>query len=208
MWTIDSVLTGKIARLSDEGETSAIAKSAAEGTRTVGFLGIEGDEQADLSVHGGPDKAIHHYPRDHYPWWGAQLPGRALLDRAGAFGENISTVGLTENHVAIGDRFRLGTALVEVCQGRQPCWKQAHRLADKRVVSMMVKSGRSGWYYRVLEEGQVAAGDSLVRVARPHPEWSVERVTGIVVAGRERDAAIIRALRDLSALADGWRARL
>ena len=208
MWTIDSVLTGKIARLTDDGDLSAIAKSLVAGPREVGFLGIGSDEQADLRVHGGPDKAIHHYPRDHYRWWSEHLPERALLKDAGAFGENISTHRLTEGNVCIGDRFRMGNALVEVCQGRQPCWKQAHRLADKRVVAMMVKSGRTGWYYRVLEEGRVAAGDALVRVACPHPEWTIERVTGIVVAGRERSATTLRALRRLAALAEGWRARL
>ena len=208
MWTIDSVLTGKIVLFTDDGETSAIAKTAAEEPRAVGFLGVEGDEQADLSVHGGSDKAIHHYPRDHYDWWREQLPERTQFGHAGAFGENISTRGLTESDVCIGDRFRLGTALVEICQGRQPCWKQAHRLGDKRVVSMMVKSGRSGWYYRVIEEGRVAAGDTLVHVAQPHPEWSVARVTGIVIGGRERDTATISALRNLSVLAEGWRSRL
>lgn len=208
MWTIDAVLTGEVARLTDEGETSAIAKSPVEGPRAVGFLGIVGDAQADLSVHGGPDKAIHHYPRDHYGWWAERLAGQGLLGRPGAFGENISTRGLTERDVCIGDCFRLGTALVEVCQGRQPCWKQAHRLGDKRVVAMMVKSGRTGWYYRVIEEGVVTAGDELVRVARVHPEWSVERVTGIIVAGRERDAAVLRALAALPELADGWRRRI
>ena len=207
MWTIDAVLTGKVARLTDEGETSAIAKSPVEGARKVTFLGFEGDEQADLGVHGGPDKAIHHYPRDHYSWWRERLAGQGLLDRAGAFGENISTLALTERDVCIGDQFRLGTALVEVCQGRQPCWKQAHRLTDKRVVAMMVKSGRTGWYYRVIEEGHVAAGDELVCVARVHSEWTVERVTGIVVAGREKDPAALRALAKLPELAEGWRQR-
>jgi MOSC domain-containing protein YiiM len=208
MWTIDAVLVGKVARLTEEGETSAIAKSPVAGPRTIGFLGIEGDSQADLSVHGGPEKAIHHYPRDHYRWWQDRLPDCDLLSRPGAFGENISTRGLTENHVCIGDRFRLGTAVVEICQGRQPCWKQAHRLGNKNVVATMVKSGRSGWYYRVLEEGSVAAGDALVRIERVHPEWSVERVTGIVVAGRERDVATLRELAGLPELAEGWRARV
>ena len=208
MWIIDAVLTGKVARFTDDGETSAIAKALVDGPRAVGFLGIEGDAQADLTVHGGPEKAIHHYPRDHYRWWQDRLPDDLLLDRAGAFGENISTTALTERDVCIGDRFRLGTALVEVCQGRQPCWKQAHRLGDKSVVAAMVKSGRTGWYYRVLEEGRVAAGDTLVRIARVHPEWSVERVTGIVIAGRERNAATLRALAALPELAEGWRMRM
>jgi len=208
MWTVEAVLAGEIRRLTDDGEMSAIAKSAVAERRAVTFLGIEGDAQADLSVHGGPDKAIHHYPRDHYPWWQDRLPRCAVLDAVGAFGENISTHGLTEQDVCIGDRFRLGTALVEVCQGRQPCWKQAHRLGDKKVVATMVKSGRSGWYYRVIAEGYAAAGDTLDLVAQPHPGWSVERVTGIVIAGRERESATLRALAGLPELADNWRMRV
>jgi MOSC domain-containing protein YiiM len=207
MWQIDALFTGKIARFTDTGETSAIAKHPVHGPVGIGFRGLEGDSQADLLVHGGPDKAIHHYPRDHYGWWYDRLPDQPLLTRAGAFGENISTHGLTEQDVCIGDRFRLGTALVEVCQGRQPCWKQAHRLDDKSVVATMVKSGRSGWYYRVIEEGTVAAGDTLVRTERMHPQWSVERVTGIIVAGRERNVATLRDLAGLRELAEGWRAR-
>ena len=207
MWQIDALFTGKIARFTDTGETSAIAKHPVRGPVGISFRGLEGDSQADLLVHGGPDKAIHHYPRDHYGWWYDRLPDQPLLTRAGAFGENISTHGLTEQDVCIGDRFRLGTALVEVCQGRQPCWKQAHRLDDKSVVATMVKSGRSGWYYRVIEEGTVAAGDTLVRTERTHPQWSVERVTGIIVAGRERNVATLRDLAGLRELAEGWRAR-
>jgi MOSC domain-containing protein YiiM len=204
-WTVESLLTGRIAPLTDT-ESSAIAKTPVSGPRTVHLLGIEGDAQADLSVHGGPDKAIHHYPRDHYDWWAERLGPRPLLERAGAFGENISTRGLSEQDVCIGDRFRLGTALVEIAQGRQPCWKQAHRLDDKRVVAMMVKSGRTGWYYRVIEEGSVAAGDALVLVSRLHPEWTVARATALVVAGvGTRDEA--RELAGLKELAEGWRRR-
>ncbi len=207
MWRIDAILTGKIAPFTENGETSAIAKHPVDGPLHIGFLGIDGDSQADLFVHGGPDKAIHHYPRDHYGWWHDRLPDQPLLTRAGAFGENISTRGLTEKDVCIGDRFRLGTALVEVCQGRQPCWKQAHRLDNKKVVATMVKSGRSGWYYRVIEEGTIAPGDTLVRLERTHPQWSVERVTGIIVAGRERNVATLRDLAGLRELAEVWRIR-
>lgn len=208
MWVIEAVLAGQIRRFTQDSETSAIAKSEVTERRAVTFGGIEGDAQADLSVHGGPEKAIHHYPRDHYPWWQDRLPGRDVLSSAGAFGENISTHGLIERDVCIGDRFRLGTALVEVCQGRQPCWKQAHHLGDKGVVATMVKGGRSGWYYRVIEAGSVAASDALVRVEQPHPDWDVARVTGIVIAGREREAATLHALAALPALADGWRMRV
>jgi len=205
---VESLLVGRIAPLTDAGETSAIAKSAVAGRHAVTRLGIAGDAQADLSVHGGPDKAIHHYPRDHYDWWTQSIGARPVLGTAGAFGENISTTGLTEAEACIGDRFRLGSALVEICQGRQPCWKQAHRLSEKRTVAMMVKSGRTGWYYRVIEEGTIAAGDALTLLDRPHPAWSVARVTAMVVAGAERDdLAAWRALAALDVLAEGWRAR-
>ena len=101
----------------------------------------------------------------------------------------------------------MGTALVEVAQGRQPCWKQAHRLGDKSVVAAMVASQRSGWYYRVLEEGSVRAGDELVQIERDHPAWSVARVTAIVVGGAEREHAVLRELALLASLASGWRQR-
>ena len=207
MTVVDAVLTGRVARFGPDGEGSAIGKTPVAGEATVTILGLEGDAQADLRVHGGPDKAIHHYPRDHYGWWREQLGPHPLLEHAGAFGENISTLGLTERDVCIGDRFRLGTAVVEIAQGRQPCWKQAHRLSNKSIVAAMVNSGRTGWYYRVVEEGSVAAGDALTLIVRVHPEWSVERVTGIIVAGRERDVATLRELSGLPELATGWRMR-
>lgn len=204
--TVESLLTGQVEPFGDE--TSAIAKTAVDGRRAVRWLGVDGDAQADLTVHGGPDKAIHHYPRDHYPYWQDALGDLPVLNAPGAFGENISTSGLTESEACIGDRYRLGTALVEIAQGRQPCWKQAHRLGNAGVVAVMVRSGRSGWYYRVIEEGAVAAGDALELVAQPHPEWTVERVTGLLIAGKGKgDPAAVRALSGLAVLAEGWRTR-
>jgi MOSC domain-containing protein YiiM len=206
LFIVDSILTGLVAPLGPE--PSAIAKSPVDGARVVGWLGIEGDAQADLSVHGGPDKAIHHYPRDHYGWWQTRFGALPVLEAPGAFGENVSTMGLTEDAACIGDRFRLGTALVEIAQGRQPCWKQAFRLGQADTVSLMVQSGRCGWYYRVIEEGSVATGDALALVDRPHPTWSVARVIALLIAGgarREPDA--VRALAQLEVLASGWRQR-
>ncbi|RJF85923.1 MOSC domain-containing protein [Sphingomonas cavernae] len=207
-FAIDAVLTGKARVFGDKGEPSAIAKARVDGVRRVGFLGIEGDEQADLSVHGGPDKAIHHYPRDHYGFWRETLDGHALLDGAGAFGENISTEGLIEGEACIGDRYRLGTALVEISQGRQPCWKLGHRFGIATVPATVVKTRRSGWYYRVIEEGEVAAGDMLALVERRFPQWSVERVFGLLVAGKGKgEPAALRELALMDQLATSWRAR-
>jgi MOSC domain-containing protein YiiM len=206
-FVVESLLVGRVQPFAGT-DTSAIAKSSVERQCAVGWLGIEGDSQADLSVHGGPDKAIHHYPFDHYPFWRGAVGDTPVLKQAGAFGENISTLGLTEDSACIGDRYRLGSALVEIAQGRQPCWKQAHRLDDKRTVATMVRTRYCGWYYRVIEQGVVAAGDRLSLVDRPHSEWSVARVIGLLIAGEGRnDMAAVKVLSGLSVLAEGWRRR-
>jgi MOSC domain-containing protein YiiM len=203
---IDAVRTGLVVPFG--GSTSAIEKSIVDGTRQVGFFGVEGDHQAHLSVHGSPDKAIHHYPHDHYPFWTEHLGPLAALAHAGAFGENISTSGLTEADVCIADRYRLGTALVEVSQGRQPCWKQGHRLNDPRVVVMMIRGARCGWYYRFIEEGVVQAGDALTLVSRPYGQWTVERVIGLLIGGAgKHEPASVKTLAALEVLAINWRVR-
>lgn len=207
-WVIDALLTGKARRFGAKGEPSAIDKRAVEGRRAVGALGIAGDEQADLSVHGGPDKAIHHYPRDHYGWWAETIGDHALLQDAGAFGENISTSGLTESAACIGDRYRLGSALVEISQGRQPCWKLGHRFGIATLPATVVTSRRGGWYYRVIEDGAVGAGDALELIDRPLPDWSVERVFHLLIGGAgKREPAALRALAAMDLLAANWRAR-
>jgi len=206
-YAIDAVLTGK-ARAFRGDEASAIAKTPVDGALRVGLLGIDGDEQADLTVHGGVDKAIHHYPRDHYGRWAGELGDHALLEAPGAFGENISTEGLIESEACIGDRYRLGSALVEISQGRQPCWKLGHRFGVAPVPATVVATRRSGWYYRVIEEGAVAAGDALALVERPQPEWSVDRVFHLLIGGAgKREPEALRALAAMDALATTWRAR-
>ena len=205
--TILALLAGKIRPL-DRGLGSAIAKSAITGPVRIGFLGIEGDEQADLTVHGGPDKALHHYPGDHYAHWAGQAVSHPLLNAPGAFGENVSTWGLLEDEVCIGDRFRLGTALVEISQGRQPCWKQGARMDWPTLPALMVKTRRSGWYYRVIEEGVAAEGDMLTLIDRPLREWTVTRVFGILIAGdHKRDPAALTHLAAMDVLFEGWRMR-
>ena len=199
-----SVLTGKAVPFARE--RSAIGKTAHAGPVAVGWLGLEGDEQADLAVHGGPDKAIHHYPGDHYDFWRVILGSQPLLDAPGAFGENVATYGMTESDVCLGDRFRLGSALVEVSQGRQPCWKQGHRFADPAIVARMVVTRKAGWYYRVIEPGMVAAGDTLELLERPQPAWDVARMFGLLIGGEGKDEpAALRALAGLEVLAQPWR---
>ena len=202
-----AVLAGKV-RPFGRGEGSAIAKAPVAGPVHIRFLGIEGDEQADLRVHGGPEKALHHYPADHYAHWASQSISHTLLNAPGAFGENISTWGLLEDEVCIGDRFRLGTALVEISQGRQPCWKQGARMEWPALPALMVKTRRSGWYYRVIEEGEAQAGDMLTLVDRVLPEWSVARVFGLLIAGdHKRDPSALVELAGMEVLFSGWRER-
>lgn len=206
-WAIGSVNCG-IARPFRDNETSAIAKEPQFGPVTVGPLGLEGDQQGDRASHGGVDMAVHHYPRDHYPAWKTLVGEHPLLAGEGAFGENISTLGLTEQTAAIGDRFRLGSALVEISQGRKPCWKLAYRFGHPTLPAEVVRTGRAGWYYRVIESGTVATGDLLELVERPYPDWTVARVFDLIVAGaHKRDRAGVAALAELPSLSEVWRKR-
>lgn len=204
---VRALLAGK-GKAFARGEHSAISKQALSGPVTIGFLGVHGDEQVDKRYHGGPDKALHHYPFDHYDYWRGIAPDASQLEAIGAFGENISTFGWTEDAVCIGDRFRLGTALIEISQGRQPCWKQAERLSWSKVPALMVKQRRCGWYYRVIEEGMAQAGDELTLIDRPLPDWSVERVIGLILGGgHKHDPAALKTLADIDVLFHEWRAK-
>jgi MOSC domain-containing protein YiiM len=208
MWPVDAVLLGKVATFTDDGQTSAIGKRPTPETVIIGPLGIEGDEQADRSVHGGPDKAIHHYPRDHYAAWRDRIGPNPLLDAPGAFGENVSTSSLIENEACIGDRYRLGTTLVEISQGRQPCWKQAHRFGVSTVPAVMVRTQQCGWYYRVIEAGKLTAGDVLLLVDRPYPEFTVAETIALLIGTKGRkDLASVERLANLELLSESWRAR-
>ena len=203
-WRIDAVLVGRPRPLRGD-EASAIAKSRQAGPVAVTRLGLAGDEQADRVHHGGPDIAVHLYPFDHYAALKAKIAS-PLLDAPGALGENLSALGLVESEAAIGDRYRLGSALVEISQGRKPCWKPAHRLRHPALVADLVASGATGWYFRVDEEGSVAEGDMMTLVERPHPEWTVARVFGLIVRGDD-DAAALKQLASLDALSADWRGR-
>ncbi len=204
---IDAVNLGKAAAFRGE-EASAIAKQPATGPIAIGPHGLAGDEQADQVHHGGPEMALHHYPRDHYPHWQGLLGDHPLLAGQAAFGENISTLGMTETEACLGDRYRLGSALVEVSQGRKPCWKLDHRFDRAGVMAEVVRSARSGWYYRVIEAGTVQAGDAIALVDRPLPEWSVARCFALLIGGGHKaEPAAVRALANEPLLSPTWRQR-
>ncbi|MEQ8205240.1 MAG: MOSC domain-containing protein [Woeseia sp.] len=202
-----AVLTGKTAPFGPKGELSAYRKKTVAEVLQVGSLGIVGDEQADPRYHGGPDKAILQYASEHYAIWQREQPHLiAELSQAGAFGENISSTGLDETTVCIGDRYRLGTAVVEVSQARQPCWKLGHRFGDPGMVEAVVLCARSGWYYRVLEPGAVAAGDEIEFLERPYPQWPTAKVFELLIGGG-RDKPALRSLSKLDVLSGNWRER-
>ena len=204
---LNALLTGVIAPI-DEKRKSAIAKRPVDGPVRLSFAGLEGDFQADKYHHGGADKAVHLYPFDHYARWRGDMPDHPRLAAPGGFGENFSTTGLLEDQVCIGDRFRIGTALIEVSQGRKPCSIQGRFLNWPKLPELMVKERRSGWYARVIEEGVLAAGDMLTLVDRPLPDWSVMRVFGLLIAGDHKaDPAALDVLAAMELLHDGWRER-
>ncbi len=169
---------------------------------------LHGDRQGDLTVHGGPDKAVCVYALEHYPVWQTEL---GVADCGpGWFGENFTVAGQSEKTVRIGDRYRIGGALVEVSQPRGPCWKLGRRWNRLDMPKLVIASGRSGWYVRVLEEGEVEAGDSLELVAQPHPRWTIERVNRVTYTERSdarnrQERSRLAACAELSA---SWRERL
>lgn len=184
--TIHAICTGT-ARPFNGTETSAIAKRPREGVVQLLEEGFAPDEQADRRVHGGREKAVHLYPLDHHAVWREELEDAgalALLEEPGAFGSNLSISDLTEDDVFIGDRFRLGSAVIEVNQPRQPCWKIDHRFGVKGMTARIVATGRSGWYFRVVEVGECQAGDTLERIEKGAPEWSARRVFNALIQGK------------------------
>jgi len=205
--TVDALLTGIPVPFRDS-DYSAIAKQPVSGAVRIGWLGLAGDSVADPVHHGGWDKAIHLYPQDHYGWWRERKPGHPLLEKPGAFGENIASRGMTEEEVCLGDRFSLGSAVVEVSHGRQPCWKLDHRFGARDVMATIVKTARCGIYFRVLREGEAEAGAMMELLERPLPQWSIARVFRLLIGGGHKgEPDAVRALADMPVLAEAWRER-
>ena len=187
-------------------ELSAIDKNPVDGTVTIRSFGIEGDMVADTKHHGGPDMAVHLYPHDHYADWDAWLGGHDLLKGPAAFGENLMTSGQTESEVCIGDRFRLGKAILEISQPRQPCWKIEHRFGRKGMVKRIISRHNCGWYFRVIEEGAAEAGSQIEQVERGHENWSVARVFAALYDPKTPTTrAQLEDLASLDRLCSPWR---
>lgn len=201
---LSQVLVGAVAPLGPRRVPSAIAKQPVSGAVPVSTTGLAGDAVGDSRVHGGVDKAVHHYPFDHYAAWRAEIGAHDLLAAPGAFGENLTTTGATEADICVGDLWRIGTVLLEVSQPRQPCWKLNVRFAVADMARRVQDSGRTGWYYRVREAGRLGGGDVCDLVDRPHPDWPLTRLQDILVR-RVTDPGDLEAMTGLAVLAESWR---
>lgn len=197
-----AVHVGPVAPLGPEKVPSAFVKTAVDGPVALDLLGLAGDQQADLSVHGGPDKAVYGYPADRYAGWQAAFPALGDALRPGALGENLPITGVVEDDLCVGDVHAVGSALLQVCQPRQPCFKLALALGEPRAGKHMVRSGWSGWYYRVLRPGTIAAGDAVKVEARG--SFPFPRLVEIVNRGGAT-AAELEMLADHEGLAERLR---
>lgn len=193
-----------IAHINGEDVRSGIAKHPVNSERVfVGATNIEGDEQADLSVHGGVDKAVYAYPSTHWPWWEGE---HQLACAPGTFGENLTLEGADETEIAIGDRFAWGDAVLEVSQPRSPCFKLGIHTARHDVPMLLTQSGRCGWYLRVIQRGEAATNSILMRVA----EGSGPSVRDVFFARHhpKQPLDLLRRASQAPALTESWRQAL
>ena len=182
--------------------TTGIFKEPVEGRTMLRRLNLDGDRQADLSVHGGPSKAVYAYPSEHYEYWRRQL---ADVDLPwDMFGENLTVEGLREDRVNIGDRFRIGSAHVMVTEPRLPCHKLAAKFGRDDIIKRFLHSGRTGFYFAVLQEGEVGAGDQITVIGRDKHGVTVADITRLYVHDKD-DVTTLRRAVQVEALPESWR---
>jgi len=182
--------------------TTGIFKEPVAGRVALDALNFAGDRQADLRVHGGPDKAVYVYPVEHYDYWRGELPGVELP--FGAFGENLTVEGLLENEINIGDRFRIGTAELVVRQPRLPCYKLAVKFQRDDIIKRFLDSRRTGFYFAVIREGDVSAGDQIEILSRDPNGVTVPDIVRLYLNGDEDLDGLARAA-NVDALPDNWK---
>ncbi|MBV8859498.1 MAG: MOSC domain-containing protein [Acidobacteria bacterium] len=201
---IISLCVGRPRLVAWTGQTvsTGIFKTPVEGRVMLRTLNLDGDRQADLSVHGGPYKAVYAYPSEHYDYWREELPGTELP--WGMFGENFTTEGLDETSVHVGDRFRLGAAEVTVTQPRMPCYKLGIKFGRQDILKRFLASGRTGFYFSVQREGEVGAGDEFELIGRDGNGVTVADITRLYARDRSDFETMRRAVA-VEALPESWR---
>ncbi|GAB3672653.1 MOSC domain-containing protein [Salinisphaera aquimarina] len=207
---VDTLFVGSVGRLANDGADSAIDKRAVTDARWLDGDGVAGDTVADHVHHGGRDRALNHYPAEHYEGWRSRYPGFDDAFVPGVLGENISTHGITEADVRVGDVFTLGEATIQIAQPRQPCWKIGARVGIGGLATAVIKEGRAGWLYRVIEPGHIRAGDTLTCIERAGHGITMAQMWALLTK-RQPDAddrAQMRVLTELGALAPEWRKRM
>lgn len=199
-----SLSVGRPREVEWEGNTvlTSIFKEPVERRLKVSRLNIEGDEQSDLTVHGGLDKAVYAYPSEHYEPWREELPGMEL--RWAMFGENLTTEGLLEADVRIGDRFRIGSAEFVVTQPRMPCYKLGIRFGRMDIIKKMLRNGRTGFYFAVTIEGEVGPGDAIELIARANEGLTVADIVKLYTVDAHNQDMLRRA-SESPALPESWR---
>ena len=183
--------------------TTAIFKDPVKGPIMLRKLNLDGDKQADLTVHGGVDKAVYSYPAEHYDYWRKQFPSMDLV--WGMFGENFTTEGLMEDSVNIGDQFQIGSAKLVATQPRMPCYKLGVRFGRMEVIRQFMASGRPGIYFRVLEEGEVEAGDKIRIIRKDKNNVTVKDIVCLYITRDHIDIETMRRATKIRALPEGWR---
>lgn len=199
-----SVNVGLPRAVSWQGKTvsTGIFKEPVAGPVVLRELNLEGDRQADLTVHGGPDKAVYVYPSEHYAYWRPQFPEMDLP--WGMFGENLTTEGLAEEQVLIGQRFQIGSAELMVTEPRLPCYKLGLKFGRPDIIKRFLASRRTGFYFRVIREGTVKAGDTIEVIRRVQSEISVADITTLYAFEKGNLAKLHRAL-EVEALPESWK---
>lgn len=182
--------------------STGIFKDPVNGRITMRTLNLDGDRQADLAVHGGPSKAVYAYPSEHYAYWRNELPGVALP--WGMFGENLTTDGLVEGEAGIGDRFRIGSAEVMVTEPRLPCYKLGLKFGRDDIIKRFLASRRTGFYFAVLRDGEVGAGDAIQRISRDSARVTVADITDLY-ASKLDNLELLRRVVQVEALPERWR---
>jgi MOSC domain-containing protein YiiM len=201
-----SVHIGKVAPLGPEHVPSGFIKRSVSGTLAVTPLGLSGDEQADLTVHGGPEKAVYGYAASRYPAWQKEFPELAAALLPGSMGENLSIAGMNEADICIGDVHGVGSALLQVCQPRRPCFKLSLRFDEEHLPRAMVRNGFSGWYNRVLHPGTLEQANAVTLEDRPNPDFAFARLVEILNHGNGTKEELSRMAR-MPELASQWRTR-